>query len=80
MKGSIFSSLVSITNGLHRDNRQEKDFKYFLSDFKLNPKANNAVFKVNFKKPLNAKKEYYQKLIFIETENTVASFSKIQRG
>lgn len=76
MKGSVFSSLVSITNGLHRDNRQKKDFKYLLSDFKLNPKANNAVFKVNFKKPLNAKKEYYQKLIFIETENTVASFSK----
>ncbi|MUU77509.1 DUF6617 family protein [Winogradskyella endarachnes] len=76
MKGSIFSSLVSITNGLHRDNRQEKDFKYLLSDFKLNQKANNAVFKVNFKKPLNAKKEYYQKLIFNETENTVASFAK----
>ena len=76
MKGSIFSSLVSITNGLHRDNRQEKDFKYLLSDFKLDQKANNAVFKVNFKKPLNAKKEYYQKLIFNETENTVASFAK----
>ena len=76
MKGSIFSSLVSITNGLHRDNRQEKDFKYLLSDFKLNQKANNAVFKVNFKKPLNAKKEYYQKLIINETENTVASFVK----
>lgn len=76
MKGSIFSSLVSITNGLHRDNRQEKDFKYLLSDFKLNQKANNAVFKVNFKKPLNAKKEYYQKQIFNETENTVVSFAK----
>ena len=76
MKGSIFSSLVSITNGLHRDNRQEKDFKYLLSDFKLNQKANNAVFKVTFKKPLNAKKEYYQKLIFNETENAVASFAK----
>ncbi|AIM61990.1 hypothetical protein IX49_16220 [Cellulophaga lytica] len=76
MKGSIFSSLVSITNGLHRDNRQEKDFKYLLSDFKLNQKANNAVFKVNFKKHLNAKKEYYQKLIINETENTVASFVK----
>lgn len=76
MKGSVFSRLVSITNGLHRDNRQEKDFKYLLSDFKLNSKANNAVFKVNFKKPLNAKKEYYQKVIFNETENTVASFVK----
>ena len=76
MKGSIFSSLVSITNGLHRDNRQEKDFKYLLSDFKLNQKAKNAVFKVNFKKPLNAKKEYYQKLIFNETEKTVVSFVK----
>ncbi len=76
MKGSIFSSLVSITNGLHRDNRQEKDFKYLLSDFKLNPRATNAIFKVNFKKPLNAKKEYYQKLIFNETESIVASFVK----
>ncbi|RBP32933.1 hypothetical protein DFR65_102269 [Oceanihabitans sediminis] len=76
MKGSIFSSLVSITNGLHRDNRKEKDFKHLLSDFKLNPKANNAVFKVNFKKPLNAKKEYYHKLIFNETERTVVSFVK----
>ena len=76
MKGSIFSSLVSITNGLHRDDRQEKDFKYLLSYFKLNQKANNAVFKVNFKKPLNAKKEYYQKLIFNKTENTVESFAK----
>ena len=37
---------------------------YCLKGFKKNPKANNAVFKVNFKKPLNAKKEYYQKLIF----------------
>ncbi|MFD1015784.1 DUF6617 family protein [Winogradskyella rapida] len=74
MKRSIFSSLVSITNGLHRDNRQEKDFKYLLSDFKLNPKANNAVFNVNFKKPFNAKKEYYQKIICNETEKTIASF------
>ena len=76
MKGSVFSSLVSITNGLHRDNRQEKDFKYLLSDFKLNSKATDAIFKVNFKKPLNAKKEYYQKLIFNETESIVASFVK----
>ncbi|MDN3492225.1 DUF6617 family protein [Winogradskyella bathintestinalis] len=76
MKASIFSSLVSITNGLHRDNKQEKDFKYLLSDFKMNPKANKAVFKVNFKKPLNAKKEYYQKLIYNETEKTLVSFEK----
>ena len=63
MNGSIFSSLVSITNGLQRDNRQEKDFKYLLSDFKLNPKANNAVFKVNFKKPLNALKHTLRMLL-----------------
>ncbi|MCK0131437.1 hypothetical protein MWU59_07965 [Flavobacteriaceae bacterium F08102] len=47
-----------------------------MSDFKLNQKADNAVFKVNFKKPLNAKKEYYQKLIYNETENTIALFVK----
>jgi hypothetical protein len=74
MKGSIFSSLVSITNGLHRDNRSEKEFQHHLSDLKTNPEAVNAVFKINFKRPLNSKKQYYFKLISNETENMIASF------
>lgn len=74
MKRSIFSSLVSITNGLHRDNRSEKQFQILLTDLKSNPLATNAVFKINFKRPLNSKKEYYQKLIFNETEKNIVSF------
>lgn len=70
----MFSSLVSITKGLHREKRSEKEFQLLLSNLKGNTKADNAVFKVNFKRPLNSKKEYYQKCIFNETENNIDSF------
>ena len=70
----MFSSLVSITKGLHREKRSEKEFQLLLSNLKGATKADNAVFKVNFKRPLNSKKEYYQKCIFNETENIIASF------
>ena len=70
----MFSSLVSITKGLHREKRPEKEFQLLLSNLKGATKADNAVFKVNFKRPLNSKKEYYQKCIFNETENNIASF------
>ncbi|MFD2552218.1 DUF6617 family protein [Bizionia sediminis] len=68
MKGNVFASLVSITNGLHRDNRSEREFNFLNSELTETPKANNAVFKVNFKRPLNSKKEYYFKLISNDTE------------
>lgn len=74
MKDNIFSSLVSITKGLHRDKRSDREFQLLLSDFNLNPIAANAVFKIDFKRPLNSKKEYYQKIIFNETEKTIVSF------
>lgn len=74
MKNNIFSSLVSITKGLHRDNRSEREFQLLLSEIKLYPLAANAVFKIHFKRPLNSKKEYYQKSIFNETEKTIVSF------
>jgi len=74
MKDNIFSSLVSITKGLHRDKRLDREFQLLLADTKLNPLAANAVFKIDFKKPLNSKKEYYQKVIFNETEKTIVSF------
>ncbi len=70
----MFSSLVSITKGLHREKRSEKEFQLLLSNLKGATKADNAVFKVNFKRPLNSKKEYYQKCIFNETGNIIASF------
>ena len=68
MKGNVFASLVSITNGLHRDDRSEREFNILNSELNETPKADNAVFKVNFKRPLNSKKEYYFKLISNDTE------------
>ena len=74
MKGNVFASLVSITNGLHRDNRSEREFDILNSELKETSKVNNAVFKVNFKRPLNSKKEYYFKLISNDTETELAAF------
>ncbi|WP_417859270.1 DUF6617 family protein [Xanthomarina gelatinilytica] len=73
MKGNVFASLVSITNGLHRDNRSEREFNVLNSELKETPKADNAVFKVNFKRPLSSKKEYYFKLISNDTETELAA-------
>jgi hypothetical protein len=75
MRKNIFSSVISITHGLHRDNRIEREFQALLSKLKLAPIASNAVFTVNYKKPLNSKKEYYQRLIFNESEGTLADFA-----
>lgn len=74
MKKNIFSSVISITNGLHRDNRTDREFQVLLSKLKLAPIAFNAMFKVNYKKPFNSKKEYYQKLIFNESESILADY------
>ncbi|HIC31435.1 DUF6617 family protein [Bizionia sp.] len=73
MKGNVFASLVSITNGLHRDNRSEREFDILNSELKETSKVNNAVFKVNFKRPLNSKKEYYFKLISNDTETELGA-------
>ncbi len=73
MKGNVFASLVSITNGLHRDDRSEREFNFLNSELKETPKADNAVFKVNFKRPLSSKKEYYFKLISNDTETELAA-------
>ncbi len=63
MAENIFSKLVSITSGLHRDNRTENDFKFLNSELDEIDKRKDAIFKINFKRPLNDKKEYYYKLI-----------------
>ncbi|MBP0902204.1 DUF6617 family protein [Mariniflexile gromovii] len=74
MNQNIFSSLVSITKGLHRDQKSEREFKMLLGDLKLKPVAENAVFHLQFKKPLNSKKEYYQINIFNNTQDTITKF------
>lgn len=75
MKNNLFSSLVSITKGLHRDSRTEREFEHLLSnETKLKPE--NAIFKINFKRPLNFKKEYFQRLILMETSKIVSSLNE----
>lgn len=74
MSDNIFSSLVSITKGLHRDKKSEREFKMLLGDLKLKPVAENAVFELQFKRPLNSKKEFYQKSIFNYTQDVIISF------
>lgn len=71
---NIFSSLVSITQGLHRDRRSEREYQNLLPDIKLNPIAENGAFEISFKRPLSSKKGYYQKRIFNQTENEILSF------
>lgn len=63
MAENVFSKLVSITSGLHRDKRTENDFKFLNSELKETPNKIDCIFKINFKRPLNDKKEYYYKLI-----------------
>ncbi len=65
--GNIFSTLTSITQGLHRDNRPNREFEILNSELKLLTTSNKNCFKINFKRPLNSKKEYYYKLISNET-------------
>lgn len=73
MKNHIFSSLVSITKGIHRENRSEKEFQLLVSDLnEIN--TDNALFKINFKRALNFKKEYFRKLIYNHTSSTITSF------
>lgn len=74
MKEYIFSSLVSITNGIHRDKRTESDYQLLLSESKKQQKTTNAIFDVEFKRPLNYKKEYFSNLIFNEMERSIFSF------
>jgi hypothetical protein len=71
---NIFSNLVSITKGLHRDHRSEREYQILLPDIKLDSIATNGIFKLNFKRPLSSKKQYYQKLIFNQTETEILSF------
>jgi hypothetical protein len=74
MSGNIFSSLVSITRGIHRDNKTEHEYTLLLTHIDKVSLASNAAFEIKFKRPLNSKKEYYQQVIRNETEKIIQSF------
>lgn len=73
---NVFSDLVSITRGLHRDNRGEKDYKILINNQKIVDSSPFSRFKLDFKKPLNAKKRFYLNLINNQLENEITSFNK----
>ena len=64
---------VCVSSSTSRDDRSDREFNFQNSELKERPKADNAVFKVNFKRPLNSKKEYYFKLISNDTETELAA-------
>lgn len=64
----IFASLISITKGLHRDNRTERDFKELENKLKTDIQYKAApIFTIEFpEKPFGAKRKYFKSLIDVE--------------
>lgn len=64
----IFASLISITKGLHRDNRTERDFKELNNKLKTDIQYKAApLFTIEFpEKPFGAKRKYFKSLIDVE--------------
>lgn len=73
MTNSIYTSLISITKGLHRDNRNERDFRYLNS--KINENSNsshkvNPLYIINFPvRAIGDKRKYFKTIIDKETIN-----------
>jgi len=70
MKQNIFSSLISITKGLHRDLRTEQEYR----SLNLNNKQNlqfktTPNFEIVFQRALGEKRKYYKSNIDIEANN-----------
>ena|SRR5690554_5602883 len=72
----IFLELVTKTKGIHRDKRRERAFSELLTNIKENNKAPNAVFNLDFKRPLSDKKKYYSVIIFNDTQSMIEGFKK----
>lgn len=71
MINDIYASLISITKGIHKDTRNERDYKELNSTFKTNiAHKTPPLFTISFtEKDFGAKRKYYKKLIDIETCN-----------
>ncbi|MDP3314088.1 DUF6617 family protein [Lutibacter sp.] len=67
MKQHIFSSLISITKGLHRDLKTEQEYRSLNLNNKQNLQFKAAPnFEIVFKRALSEKKKYYKSIIDIE--------------
>lgn len=71
MINDIYASLISITEGIHKDTRNERDYKELNNDFKNSIAYKTPpLFIISFaEKDFGAKRKYYKKLIDNETCN-----------
>lgn len=71
MINDIYASLISITKGIHKDTRNERDYKELNNNFKNSVAYKTPpLFTISFtEKDFGAKRKYYKKLIDIETCN-----------
>lgn len=72
MKKNIFATIVSITSGIHRDKRTEREFQVLDSQMDEISSSLHNQFEIQFKRPLNHKKSYYKKLIDKQTQIELA--------
>jgi hypothetical protein len=65
----IYASLISITKGIHKDTKSERDYKELNNNFKNNiAYKTSPLFTLNFfERDLGAKRKYFKKLIENET-------------
>ena len=71
MINDIYASLISITEGIHKDTRNERDYKELNNKFQKSIAYKTPpLFTISFaEKDFGAKRKYYKKLIDIETCN-----------
>ncbi len=75
MRKNIFATIVSITSGIHRDERTEREYQVLDSQMgEISAPVNH--FEIQFKRPLNHKKSYYKKLIDKQTQIELASIQE----
>lgn len=69
MINDIYASLISITEGIHKDTRNERDYKELSNNFKNSIAYKTPpLFTISFvEKDFGAKRKYYKKLIDNET-------------
>jgi hypothetical protein len=71
MVSDVFTSLLSITKGLHRDKRTERDYRELNEKIKFSSQYKDApLFSIEFaERALGEKRKYFKKIINIETNN-----------
>lgn len=71
MKKDVFASLISITNGIHRDKKTDREYKELINKINTNLKYKTLpLFTIDFsERDFGSKRKYYKALIDLETNN-----------